>query len=60
VGEVEAIDDGAGEDGTSATEAGGAEAEGGPEADPPEQAMTSEADSPRIARDLSGGRILAA
>jgi hypothetical protein len=60
VGEGDAIEDGAGEVGTPATEAGGDEADAGPEADPPEQAMTSAADSPRIARDLSGGRILAA
>jgi hypothetical protein len=60
VGEGEAIDDGAGEDGTPATDAEGVKAEGGPEAGPPEQAMTSAADSPRIARDPSGGRILAA
>jgi hypothetical protein len=59
VGEGEAIDDGAGEDGTPTTEARGADADAGPEADPPEQAMTSAADSPRIARDRSGGRILA-
>jgi hypothetical protein len=60
VGEGEAIDDGAGEDGSPTAEAGGGEADGVPEADPPEQAMTSAADSPRIARDLNGGRILAA
>jgi hypothetical protein len=60
VGDGEGIESEADEDGTPATEASGAEADGGPEADPPEQAMTSAADSPRIARDLSAGRILAA
>jgi hypothetical protein len=60
VGEGEVIDDGAGEDGTTATEAGGADPDATPKADPPEQAMISAADSPRIARELSGGRILAA